>query len=68
MHKLPTPGNPMKTAENLEWRVNKIVTLELCTWVSNIQNHIIPQLHHPLTPYPRNLFILKIQLKKWGHK
>jgi len=29
----------MKIAENLEWRVNKIVTSEPCTWVSYIQNY-----------------------------
>jgi len=40
----------MKTAENLDWRVNKIVISEPCTRVSYIQNRMIPQPHHPITP------------------
>jgi len=40
----------MKTVENHDWRVNKIVTSESCTWVSYIQNHLISQPHHPIIP------------------
>jgi len=56
----------MKTVENLDWKVNNIETSESCIWLSYIQNHMILQPHHPITPKPRNFFILKIQLKKWS--
>jgi len=46
----------MKIAENLEWRVNKIVTSKPCTWVSYSQSYMIPQLYHPITPWFMSLW------------